>query len=123
MGNGTRVGFTGGGGGWGGVWGDEKLHLIKKFLHLSNKLLLCQSGDPNKLRVVILAPTGVVTVNINDTTIHSGLIILYNGKLFPLNDQNRAGNKYYEVEIVVIDEISMVSRKLMYQINKRLNVI
>lgn len=28
--------------------------------------------------------------------------------MFPLNDENCAGNKYFEVDLVIIDEISMV---------------
>ena len=68
----------------------------------------------------MLAPTGVAAVNINGSTIHSGLIITCKSGLFPLNDKNRAvlRNKYSRVEIIIIDEIYMISRKLMYQIHK-----
>lgn len=79
-----RHSFFSGDGGYG------KLHLIKKHFHLFNQLLLYQGGDPNKLRVVALAPIGVATININGTTIHYELIIPGKGKLFPLNDQNYA---------------------------------
>ena len=70
--------------------GYGKSHLIKEYFHLFNQLLLYRGGDPNKPRVVVLAPTGVATININGTTIHYGLIIPGKGKLFPLNDQNHA---------------------------------
>ena len=42
-----------------------------------------------------------------------------------MNDEYRADlkKKYSVVEIVIIDEISMVSAKLLYQTNKRLNEI
>ena len=42
-----------------------------------------------------------------------------------LSDRNRAElrNKYSEVQIVVIEKISMMSGKLLYQIHKRLNEI
>ena len=33
------------------------------------------SGSPNKLKVPILTPTGVAAININGTTINSGLSI------------------------------------------------
>ena len=74
---------------------------------------------------MLLAPTGVATININGNTIHSGLHIPCRGKLLPLNDANKAElrNKYSEVELVITDEISMVSGKLLYQIHKRLNEI
>ena len=47
------------------------------------------------------------------------------GKLLPLNDVNKAElrNKYSEVELVIIDEISMFSSKLFQQIHKRMNEI
>ena len=49
----------------------------------------------------------------NGTTIHSGLNILCQGKLMLLNDKNYAElrNKYSEFQVVIIDEISMVSCK------------
>ena len=60
----------------------------------------------------MLAPTSVAAINMNGTTIHSGLNIICQGKLMLLNDKNYAElrNKYSEVQ-VVIDEISMVSCK------------
>ena len=84
-----------------------------------------RSGDPAKPTVLLLAPTGVASININGNTVHSGLHILCQSELLPLNDANKAElrNKYSEVELVIIDEISMVSSKLFYQIHKRLNEI
>ena len=57
--------------------------------------------------------------------VHSGLHITCRGKLLLLNDANKAvlRNKYSEVELVIIDEILMVSSKLFYQIHKSLNEI
>ena len=47
------------------------------------------------------------------------------GKLLPVNDANKAElrNKYSEVELVIIDEISVISSKLFHQIRKHLNKI
>ena len=47
------------------------------------------------------------------------------GKLLPLNDANKAElkNKYSEVELVIIDEISVASSTLFYQVYKCLNEI
>ena len=74
---------------------------------------------------MLLAPIGVAAININGNSIHSGLHIPCRGKLLPLNYANKAKlrNKYSEVELVIIDEISMVSGTLFYQIHKRLNEI
>ena len=47
------------------------------------------------------------------------------GKLLPLNHANKAElrNKYSKVELLIIDEISLVSSKLFYQVHKRVNEI
>ena len=102
-----------------------KSHLIKTVFHAVNKVFLYRSGDPAKHRVLLLAPIGVASININGNTVHSGLHKPCRGKLLPLNDANEAElrNKYSEVALVIIDEISMVSSKLFYQIHKRSNEI
>ena len=102
-----------------------KSHLIKTIYHAVNKVFLYGSDDPVKPKVLLLAPASVAATNINGNAIHSGLQIPCTGKLFPLNDANKAElrNKYSEVELVIIGEISMVSGKLFYQIHKRLNEI
>ena len=79
-----------------------------------------KDGDPEKPRILLLAPTGVAAVDINETTIHAGLQINVGGKMFPLNDQQRAvlRNKLSEVKIIIIiDEILMVTSMLLYQVN------
>ena len=111
--------FLSGGGGCG------KSHLIKTVHGAVSKLFLIQSGCPDKPRILVLAPTGVAAININGTTIHSALHIPCRGKLMPLSGENLAElrNKYSEVKMIIIDEISMVSGKLLYQVHKRLNEI
>ena len=103
-----------------GSGGCGKSHLIKTVFHAVNKVFLYQSGDPAKPEVLLLAPTGVTSINISGNTVQFGLHIPCRGKLLPLNDANKAElkNKYSEVELVIIDEISMVSTKLSYQIHK-----
>ena len=78
-----------------------------------------RGGHPDKPCVSLLAPTGVAAVNIDGNTIHSGLGINCKGHFFPLNDHQKASlcNKLSEVRIIIIDEISMVSRKLFIQLN------
>ena len=79
--------------------------------------MLNRSGDPAKPRVSLL---DVAANNINGNTINSSLHIPYRGKLFLLNDANKAElrNKYSEVDFVNLDKISMVSSKLFYQTYK-----
>ena len=107
-----------------GSGGSGKLHLIKIVFHAVNKVFLYRNGDPAKPRVLLLSPTGVGVININGNVVHSSLHIPCQGKL-PLNDANKAElrNKYSEVELVIIDEIPMVSSKLFCQIHKHLNEI
>ena len=104
--------------------GVEKSHLITK-IFLSLQVLGYKGGDADKPRIFLLAPTGVAAININGTTIHSGLGINVGSKLYPLNDQQRAAlrNKLSEVRLIIIDEISMVSSVLFYQVNQQLNEI
>ena len=69
----------------------------------------------------MLLPTGVTAINKNETTLRLCLNISCRRKLMPLSEKNCAElkNKYSEVQIVIIDEISMVSSKLLYQIPQR----
>ena len=71
---------------------------------------------------MILAPTGVASVNVNGTKIHSALGLPCRGKFFPLDSNTLAAlrNKYAEVELIILDEISMVYKKVFYQILRRL---
>ena len=99
--------------------------LVKTVFHAVNTVFLYRSGDPAKPRVLLLALTGVAVINTNANTVHSALHKPCRGRLFQLSDANKAKlrNKYSEAELVTIDEISMVSSKLFYQIHKRLNEI
>ena len=44
-----------------------------------NKVMMYKGGDPEKPRILLLAPTGVAAVHINGTTIHAGLQINVGG--------------------------------------------
>ena len=108
-----------------GCGGCGKSHLMKTIYHAMNNVLLYRNGDPGKPRILLLAPTGVAAITINGNIIYLGLQIPSRGKILLLDDANKAElrSKYSEVELVIIDEISMVSGKLFYQIHMRLNEI
>ena len=87
------------------------------------KVSLYRSLYLAKPTVLLLAPTGIAPINSNDNTINSGLHTPSPGKLLLFNDLNEAElrSNYSEVELVITDEISIVSSKLFYQVHKRLN--
>ena len=78
--------------------------------------------DPDKPRILLLGPTGIAAININGTTVHSGLGIFTDGKLQKLSDKHKASlrNKLSDVRLIIIDEISMVSSDLFCKIHARL---
>ena len=111
--------FITGGGGVG------KSHLMKTICMFLTKTFNLYSGSPDKPKVLILAPTGVAAININGTTINSGLSIppYVNGYTLPRlsdSERGRLRNLYSEVLVVLIDEISMVSNICLLHIHKRL---
>ena len=64
--------------------GVGKSHLIKTIFTSIRKLLSFKGGDPEKPRILILAPTGVADTNIDGTTIHIALGTNVGHKLIPL---------------------------------------
>ena len=70
-----------------------------------SKVLIYKGGGLEKLRILLLAPTGVAAININGTTIHSSLGINAGGNLYPLSQQHLAAlrNKLSEVTLIIID--------------------
>ena len=92
--------------------------MIKTVYQPVPKLFQYHGGLPEKPRVLILAPTGVANININGTTIHSVCGLSCRGKLYLLDSKTPASlrNEFSEVHLIIMDEISMVSKKVYYQI-------
>ena len=108
-----------------GSAGVGKSHVTKTITMSLNKGLMRNGVNPDRPRVLILAPTGVAAININGRTVHSGLGLGIGKDFFSLNDKQRGilRNKLSEVKLVIIDEISMVSSILFWQLNQRLQEI
>ena len=77
----------------------------------------------DKVRVV--APTGVAAFNIDGSTLHSLLSLPVKGDFKDLEGEhlNKLQHSLQNMEYLIIDEISMVGRKLFGQIDKRLRQV
>ena len=112
-----------------GSAGCGKSHLLTTIKFYLQKSLTYGSKDIGKERLLMLAPTGVAAVNVDGSTIHSTLGILTDyssGKcVSKLSDKRRSSlrEKLSEVKVIIIDEISMVSNKLLMYIHQRLSEI
>ena len=102
-----------------GSGGTGKSHVISLFerdmLHFSNIAKLTESGQPV---VLLTAPTGVASFNINGLTLHSALGI----SQFNLSSekQNIIRDRLGNILAVVCDENSMIGHKLFDKMNDRL---
>ena len=94
--------------------------LIKYFGHQKDL-------QPDKIQVLLCAPTGKAAHNIGGNTIHSAFCIpVSQGFQFkPLDMQqlNTMRALYLELKVVIIDEISMVGRGMFNFINLRLQEV
>ena len=105
--------------------GCGKSHLIRTIHASVSKTLSYRSAYTEKTKVLLLAPTGVAAININGNTIHSGLGIPVEcqGLVVPkLSDKRRCTLRMQlsDVKVIIIDEISMVSNKLLLYVHQRL---
>lgn len=84
--------------------------------------------DPLKPKIMKLASTRKATFNINETIIHSTLIITLNRNLNKflklINERwDSLIKRYQQLHLLIIDEIYFVADKLLTFINNRLRVI
>ena len=82
-----------------------------------------KEGNAEKSRIFLLAT--IYRINIIWGNIHTGLGIIVGGKMYPLNDRQKTAllNRLSELRFLIIDEISMVSNVLLYQVYQRLSKI
>ena len=66
--------------------GVRKSRLIKAIYMSLRKVEIYKGGELEKPKILLLAPAGVAAININGTTIHSGLGINVRGTLYPLRE-------------------------------------
>ena len=113
--------FITGGGGTG------KSHVIRAIYHTVVKTFRHGLTNPEMIPVLMMAPTGVAAVNIDGTTINTGLAIPKDAgdNLPALSDQKRTQLRILlaQLKVIIIDEISMVSNTMLLNIHKRLKEI
>ncbi|XP_052700234.1 uncharacterized protein LOC128177537 [Crassostrea angulata] len=104
--------------------GTGKSHLIKAIHYEASRLLGKTLSIPNAISILLTAFTGTAAFNIGGSTIHhvfsltKALPIPYE----PLKEQTLSAmrSKLENVQILIIDEVSMVFKRLMYYIHERL---
>ena len=93
-----------------GTAGTGKSFLIKKLKHLLIE------------KIAIVAPTGVAAFNVNGSTIHNLLKIFPNKEFEPLKGESLLAlqEKFKEIKYLVLEEISMIGRRMLGKIDARL---
>ena len=113
--------FLTGGGGAG------KSHLIKTIYHTAVKTFRHPPCNPELPTVQLMAPTGVAAINIDGTTINTGLAIsTETGDYLPaMSDQRKTQCRLSlkDLKLVIIDEIFMVGNTTLLHIHQRLKEI
>ena len=104
--------------------GTGKSHLVKCIYHEGTRILGKMMENPDDVSILKVAPTGIAAYNINGQTIHSALSIAVKFSLpyQPLGEEkiSQLRTKLGQLQILIIDEISMVDQKLLWYIHGRL---
>ncbi|MBN3301915.1 PIF1 helicase, partial [Amia calva] len=107
--------------------GTGKSHLIKALYYESSRILARTAPNPDDICVLLTASTGVAAYNIGAATIHSTFAIGIDAKLpyQPLGEEkiNTLWSKFGNLQVLIIDEISMVDHNLVAYIHGRLRQI
>ena len=109
-----------------GEGGTGKSFVINITSKWMEKILRRAGDDPSKPKVLILAPTGIAASLINGTTLHTGLGFQFGCKKYlPMRDQKREfyRKNFEELQLVIMDEFSMISSDRLYDVHRRLQEI
>ena len=102
-----------------GTAGTGKSYLIQAI----RKQLNMMAGNNTNTPIRVIAPTGVAAYNINGATVYSTLSLpIYNNQSTEL-DENRSKQlqeRLHDVIYIIIDEKSMVGRRMLSLIDLRL---
>ena len=111
--------FTGGA----GVGKTFLINLLAKWC----EWILRKPGDnPLKPKILLMAHTGIAAHLINGTTLHTALGFKFGGrKYLPLRDSRLEyfRSSFEELEVIIMDELSMISADQLYDVHRRLEDI
>ena len=116
-----RVFITGGA-------GVGKSLVIRALYQSLHRFLCSESGqDPEDIRILLCAYTGLAAYNIQGSTLHSAFCIEPNKKLTfkRLSDdkRNTLETKYKELAVLIVDEVSMVGNDMLNFLYQRLQEV
>ena len=106
--------------------GVGKSHLIKAIRYEATNVLGVLQDTPDTISVLVVASTGTAAFNIKGQTIHSALCInALSKKYIPLKEELLAPlrSKLDHLQLLIVDEISMVNLNLFHFISGRLDQI
>ena len=110
-----------------GGGGVGKSYLIKTIAQWIDKILRDGSDrdNPDMPTVLLVAFTGVAAKNIGGTTFHTGLSFKFGSDMMEFSSEKLDSSRknLENVEIVIIDEFSMVSSDNLYNLHKRLQEV
>ena len=108
-----------------GGGGVGKSFLIKAISMWAEKILRKPGDNPLKPKVLLLAPTGMAACLIGGTTLQTGLGLKFGTKYLPLKDIKREELRvlFEDLQLIIVDEFSMVSADALYDIHRRLQEI
>ena len=98
--------------------GVGKSVVIRTLYQALHRMLCSESGqNPEDVRILLCAYTGLAAYNIQGTTLHNAFCIEPNKKLKykQLSDdkQNTLRTKYMHLSVLIVDEVSMVGNQML----------
>ena len=105
--------------------GSGKSFTINAIRDWINYLLFSPGDHVDQPYLLVCAPTGMAATNVEGATIHSTFKFGYGNEYRKLGHKVRDKliDAYKNVQIIIIDECSMISSDMLYNISKRLSEI
>ena len=105
--------------------GSGKSRVINSLYTMMTEILRQPGDDPNCPYVVLTSFTGAASANINGQTLHSLFGFKFGTTFLSMSEKQRAAKRllFRNLRCVIVDEISMVSADLFYNLDLRLREI